>query len=303
MKSREIAVQHRQQGNLGGRPTACYHCAMSDGESTQHRVTASLVVYHSDLTLLEQTLGSLSRAAHRLGTPVALTLVDNASDSTYRSQLRSLLQGLGTGGLLRTTLVESQRNAGYGGGHNSALADVGDYHLVLNPDVDLAPDALVAGVARLAADPAVVLLSPLATGSDGSREYLCKRYPAVMVLLLRAFAPALGWRVWPQKMTDYQMSDVCNDREEVQVPLASGCCMLIRGAALRQVGGFDERYFLYFEDFDLSQRLASLGQLLYFPGMRIVHHGGYAARKGWRHLDLFIRNGIRFFNQYGWRWF
>lgn len=276
---------------------------MSDGESPKHRITASLVVYHSDLTLLEQTLGSLSRAAHRLGTPVALTLVDNASDSVYRSQLGALLQGLDASDLLPTTLVESEQNRGYGGGHNLALRDVGDYHLVLNPDVDLAPDALDAGVARLAADPAVVLLSPLATGSDSRREYLCKRYPSVMVLLLRALAPALGWRVWPQRMADYQMSDVCNDRDEVPVPLASGCCMLVRGDALRRVGGFDERYFLYFEDFDLSQRLAMRGQLLYYPGMRIVHHGGYAARKGWRHLGLFMRNGIRFFNQYGWRWF
>lgn len=276
---------------------------MSDGESPKHRITASLVVYHSNLTLLEQTLGSLSLAAHRLGMPVALTLVDNASDSAYRSQLGALLQGLDGSDLLRTTLLESEQNRGYGGGHNLALRDVGDYHLVLNPDVDLAPDALVAGVARLAADPGVALLSPLATGSDNSREYLCKRYPSVMVLLLRAFAPTLGWRLWPQKMADYQMSDVCNERNEIPVSLASGCCMLIRGVALSRVGGFDERYFLYFEDFDLSQRLATRGQLLYYPGMRIVHHGGYAARKGWRHLGLFMRNGIRFFNQYGWRWF
>ncbi len=233
----------------------------------------------------------------------AVKIVDNASAEPYRVRLRALLRKMEGGEQLRIEVIESPANLGYGGGHNLALSDVGDYHLVLNPDVHLASEALVAGVARLAGDPGLVLLSPLATGSDGSREYLCKRHPSVLVLLLRAFAPTLGWRLWPERMADYQMSDCCKEGEEVEVPLVSGCFMLIRGSALRQVGGFDERYFLYFEDFDLSRRLAAHGRLLYYPGMRIVHHGGYAARKGLRHLTLFVRNGVRFFNQYGWRWF
>ena len=78
--------------------------------------------------------------------------------------------------------------------------------------------------------------------------------------------------------------------------------MLVRGECLTAVEGFDERYFLYFEDFDLSLRLGRLGKLLFAPQVRIVHHGGYAARKGWRHLQMFMRSGLRFFNQHGWRW-
>jgi GT2 family glycosyltransferase len=77
--------------------------------------------------------------------------------------------------------------------------------------------------------------------------------------------------------------------------------MVIRGDALRQVGGFDDRYFMYFEDFDLSMRLRELGRVVYAPRVSVVHHGGYAARKGLRHVLYFMRSGIRFFGQHGWR--
>jgi GT2 family glycosyltransferase len=77
--------------------------------------------------------------------------------------------------------------------------------------------------------------------------------------------------------------------------------MLARTAALQSVGGFNERYFLYFEDFDLSIRLGSQGRLVYNPAIHIVHHGGYAARKGFQHVKYLIRSGITFFQEHGWR--
>ena len=72
--------------------------------------------------------------------------------------------------------------------------------------------------------------------------------------------------------------------------------------AFDAVKGFDEDFFLYFEDYDLSLRLASRGHLSYQPAVRIVHHGGFAARKGWRHLRLFAASALRFFSRHGWRW-
>ena len=99
----------------------------------------------------------------------------------------------------------------------------------------------------------------------------------------------------------YEMRDVCSGEAPVDVAIASGCFMLVRTAALRAVGGFNEDFFLYFEDFDLSLRLAEKGRLVFEPRMHIVHHGGYAANKGRAHVKYFIRSGIRFFNRHGWR--
>lgn len=280
---------------------------MKESGGASPHLCVSIVVYNSSLTLLRLTLHSLCAAA-RQAVPevlsgVSVTVVDNASQPIYRGQLQQLLAEFSGQPGFTVCQLNLTTNLGYGGGHNRALPDVaGDYHLVLNPDVELAEDALTVGVARLQSDSRVALLSPYATGPGGEQEYLCKRYPSVLVLLLRAFAPGLGQRLLSARMADYQMSDVCTAEGEQNVPLASGCFMLARAADLHSLGGFDEGYFMYFEDFDLCLRLADRGSLLYLPSMRIVHHGGYAGRKGLAHVKLFASAGLRFFRQHGWQW-
>ena len=120
--------------------------------------------------------------------------------------------------------------------------------------------------------------------------------------MLRGFAPGFIQNLFRQRLDQYEMKSECSSEETVDVVLASGCFMLVRTAALRAIGGFNEDYFLYFEDFDLSLRLGGQGRLVFNPAMRIVHHGGYAASKGMLHVKYFITSGITFFNRHGWRW-
>lgn len=279
---------------------------MDDYRGQAPRLSVSIVTYNSSLELLHSTLSSLQRAARRaipaMLSSVSVSVVDNASDPAYREQLGRLLEDFPRQGDFLVQGLTLPGNLGYGGGHNQAVSSA-DYHLVLNPDVELAQDALEVGLARFQEKPNTVLLSPSAVGPDGQQEFLCKRYPSVLVLLLRAFAPGLGQRWFRAKMASYQMSDVCTGDVPVEVPLVSGCFMLARGESMRSVRGFDERYFMYFEDFDLSLRLAALGQVEFLPAMRIVHHGGYAGNKGLAHIKLFVTAGVRFFRQHGWRWF
>ena len=232
-----------------------------------------------------------------------MSVVDHSSDAAYTRRVEEELEGWRRRREDSLELVKDRTNPGYGAGHNRALkASSAEFHLVLNPDVELAVNALHTGVSRLCTDPSLTLVSPLATGDDGAQEFLCKRYPSVFVLLLRAFAPGLGQRLFKSRMAHYEMRDACSAGEEVEVELASGCFMLCRTKALQSVDGFSADYFLYFEDFDLSLRLSELGRLLYLPDMQIVHHGGYAARKGWHHVWLFMRSGRQFFRDHHWRW-
>ena len=268
------------------------------------RLSVTIVVYNSPLPLLSRTLQSLFIACAPLRgvilRDVSVQLVDNGSSQEYRQELNQLLAENDWPG---TSLMFLDENSGFGAGQNLALCEgVGDYHLVLNPDVELAEDALQRGLQIMAEDPSIVLLSPFAAGADDRQEFLCKRHPSVAVLALRAFCPRFGKRFFPAIMARYDMSDVCSGSTPVDVPLASGCFMLVRGPAFEQVGGFDESFFLYFEDFDLSLRLRELGRLSYQPGVRIVHHGGYAASKGWHHLKMFAHSAFRFFRLHGWRW-
>ena len=77
--------------------------------------------------------------------------------------------------------------------------------------------------------------------------------------------------------------------------------MLARAEVLRALGGFSSRYFLYFEDFDLSLRLGRIAAIAYVPAVRIVHLGGEAARKGRLHQRLFLRSALTFFGSHGWK--
>ncbi|WES91767.1 glycosyltransferase [Aeromonas hydrophila] len=85
-------------------------------------------------------------------------------------------------------------------------------------------------------------------------------------------------------------------------PIVSGCFMLFRTDVLQLLGGFDPRFFLYFEDFDISLRAGKISRIAYVPQVKVVHHGGHASRKGWRHIWMFGRSMVTFFNIHGWRW-
>lgn len=273
-------------------------------------LVVSVVLHHSPLPRLRQTLASLLVALQEARVDGALGaarvwLIDNSVDDVYRDAAQKLLADIfsvtDTGVLTRFVALE--QNVGFGGGHNRALLDDdSDYHLVLNPDVVLGHSALAAGLRLLSRDPGVVAVSPRSSSPGGAREYLCKRYPSVLVLALRGFAPLWLRRHFAAQIAAYEMRDVCRGDVPAEVPLISGCFMLLRGNAVRRVRGFDAQYFMYFEDFDLSLRLRLHGRLLYVPAVSIVHYGGYAAAKGWRHRRWFLQSGRRFFSQHGWRW-
>jgi len=268
----------------------------------------SLVTYRSDLGTLQRTLNCLGaglQAARQAGAVdhVAICLVDNASGDAYRSKLEVIFEAVSqqAPAWQYWTLHCSDLNPGFGVAHNSAQAPYSAARiLILNPDVELTDEALVEGLAYLAAHPATVALNPRSQRADASPEYLCKRYPSVLDLFLRGFAGAALQARFVERLAHYEYRDR-DPSLPASVELLSGACLLLRGDAFREVGGFDERFFLYFEDFDLSRRLARLGTLSYAPAMRVTHHGGGAGRKGWQHRRWFVASALRFFQKHGWR--
>ena len=265
-------------------------------------LTVSVVTYGGDLTHLGPLLKSLAIAADALTggrDAVRLLLVDNGPYETGRcATLRRQLGGWDG----RTEILSGHGNVGYGRGHNLAIArSDAAYHLVLNPDVELAADALAKALAFLEAHADCGLLAPATWDDTGALQYLCKRFPTVLVLLLRGLAPQWLRRRFRARLDRYEMRDLINDRDTIwDPPIVSGCFMLFRTDMLNTVGGFDPRFFLYFEDFDLSLRMAQVGRLAYVPQVRIVHHGGGAARKGFSHVRMFITSAARFFGKHGW---
>ena len=280
---------------------------MSASSHEPSTLTVSIVVYRSALPVLRATVESLlyaidiAREAGPLGT-AAIDLVHNAEASADFTALSDALADQAQGLSIRFRLLEGHGNVGYGRGHNLSVAQAAsDYHLILNPDVTLAPDSLLQGLLFLLDNPAVAGASPAVEDGEGRRQYVCKRYPSVLDLLLRGFAPARVKHLFRARLAHYEMQDLPETSPSVNIPIISGCFMLFRTEVLHRVGGFDEAYFLYFEDFDLSLRVHAYGLLAYVPAMHIVHLGGHSARKGLRHIGMFARSGMRFYRTHGWR--
>jgi GT2 family glycosyltransferase len=268
-------------------------------------LSATVVTYRSDPRLLARALHSLAEATRQaraagLVDEMTLHIVDNGPAES-EAELDAVLQSWE----LEAGAVEihaGHGNVGYGRANNLVLDRLGsEVHLIMNPDVELEPGALREALFALDRHPEVGMVAPAVYGDDGAPQYLCKRYPTLWVLFLRGFAPGFLRRRFARALDEYEMRDVIADRFVANVPLASGCFMLARTPLLLELGGFDPRFFMYFEDYDLSLRMGRHAVVAYVPGARIVHHGGEASRKGPRHVAWFLRSAWRFFATHGWK--
>lgn len=274
---------------------------------TAASLSVSVVTFAPDVAVVEDTLRSLALSLEHafgggdLGT-VQVNLVDNGPGE-HVAPVLSELMAKHFKPPVQTALLTGHGNVGYGRGHNLALlAGSAEYHMVLNPDVVLAPDAIHEALAYMNVHPDVVMLAPEARDMSGNRLFLCKRYPSVTDLLLRSFAPGSVKRLFRARLDHYEMRDLPRALPSVGIPILSGSFMFCRRVPIAAIGGFSEAFFLYFEDFDLSLRSAKQGALAYVPSVRIVHRGGNAARKGLKHIVLFMRSALTFFNRHGWKW-
>lgn len=288
---------------------------MSPNNKTR-RLTVSVVVYQLDLPVLRQCLQTLlvsvqTAAARDLLGRLELYVVDNGDNAPALRALLDELQLYGPEVTSIAHLLHAHGNIGFGNAHNLVIhqtaeqfeePDDNDFYLILNPDVFLQPDTLSEGITWLGRHSQTVAVVPSVRDGDGQPVPACKRYPSVLDLLLRGFAPAFIKNLFRKRLDHYEMRDLPDDKPGVDVPIISGCFMLFRHTALQQLQGFDPRYFLYFEDFDLALRAHRLGTLTCLPGMQITHLGGHAARKGLHHIRLFVQSGFLFFNTHGWRW-
>lgn len=266
-------------------------------------LSVSVVVYRPDAAQLEQTLVSLGVACEHLrtaspGCPIDLYLVDNGGLGDVSAVTHRLdAQGV------TCRVLTGHGNVGYGRGHNLAI-DLSErpLHLILNPDIDLDAQALVVARKFFDSHSDAGALAPRIGDESGELQYLCRRYPSIIDLLVRGFLPARFRQPFTNRLARYEMRDVINDRDIVwDPPIVSGCFMLFRTKVLRNLGGFDPRYFLYFEDYDLSLRTHDLARVAYVPAVRIIHHGGGASRKGFAHIRMFAASAFKFYNRFGWR--
>lgn len=248
-------------------------------------ITASLVLYNNSLRQLNKIIKSV------FDTPriSKLYLIDNSPTNT--------LKALATN--TRVEYIFNNANLGYGAGHNIALKQAltqSKYHLVLNPDIAFENDTIEALCQYMEDNPGVGLVMPKVTYPNGSLQYTCKLLPTPFDLILRRFLPASFTR---NRMYRFEMRQTGYNKI-MEVPYLSGCFMFLRVDALKKVGLFDERFFMYPEDIDLTRRIYVHYKTIFYPYAQITHVHERASYKSVKLLLVHIFNMIKYFNKWGW---
>jgi N-acetylglucosaminyl-diphospho-decaprenol L-rhamnosyltransferase len=227
-------------------------------------VDAVIVSYRSAATL-RGCVEPLTRIPH-----VRVTVVDNASPD----------ESVDTIADLPVEVVRSARNGGFSYGCNlGAARGTAPFLLFLNPDARIDPDALESLVAVFQHDPATALVGPRLLDEDGKLAWSQRRFPRHR----STFGLALfAHRLWPRAAwSDELIRDAAAYDRPGTPEWVSGACMLVRRTTFEQLGGFDERFFLYCEDTDLCRRVWDAGQSVRFePSARVWHVGGASSAVG-----------------------
>lgn len=254
------------------------------------KIRASIVTYNSDIAILQKTINSLL-ASDIIGSVVVL---DNSPLFQY-NELENTYNDP------RLTFRFIGENLGYGKAHNIAirqsLVEGVDYHLVINPDVYFEAGTLESIHSYMEQHHDIGLLMPDVRFPDGSRQHLSKLLPTPVDLILRRFIPVRSWLL--RRTRYYELHDM--DYTITQdIPYLSGCFMMLRKSTLEIVHGFDERFFMYFEDTDLTRRVSLVSRSVYFPGARIYHMYGKTSYKSKKVLMYHIKSAFQYFNKWGW---
>ena len=191
-------------------------------------------------------------------------------------------------------------NLGYGKAHNVALRESAyhktEFHLVMNSDIRVKAEDIDAMHDWMIANPQVGQLMPKVVNPDGSQQYLAKRLPRPIDVFGRRFLPQ-----WMNESRNkrFELRDLDLERP-INAPYLSGCFMMLRTKAVVEAGLFDERFFMYPEDIDLTRRIHRNYLTLYYPAWTIVHDHAQASYKNKHMLWVHIQNMCRYFNKWGW---
>ena len=194
-------------------------------------------------------------------------------------------------------------NPGYGRAVNRLAAQLGElppYIGVLNTDLFWQSGTFEQLLAWLQQHPEVNLAVPQILDPAGTPQKLCKHNPTVLGLFRRRFLPAWLKPVWLKRYDRWYVMADQNYQEVFEAPYLSGCCMLIRSEAFRRVGGFDERYFLYLEDADLTRSLARHGRCVHLPVASVVHNWGRGNYRSLWLMAVNLASAWHYFRKWGW---
>jgi len=226
---------------------------------------------------------------------------------TYRQtpeELKPLYDSLKAATNVEKTIVvdNSFDNRGFGRAHNIAIRQAMEkgakYHLVVNPDISFRPGTLEAIERFMDEHPDVGVVMPKTVFPNGEMQYSARLLPTPFDVFARRFLPSFLFR---RRNERYELR-AADYTKPFEVAYLRGCFLFFRMDCLREVGLFDERFFLYPEDVDLSRRIYASGKwhVVCLPTVEVTHSLQQASYRSWRLMVIHSWNMMLYFNKWGW---
>jgi GT2 family glycosyltransferase len=252
--------------------------------NSNFKITASIVLYNSDAKQIEQIVSKFSQF-------ISIFLIDN-SPTIALSYLANKSHVI---------YISNPINTGFGSAHNIAInksINLGSkYHFILNPDVTFESEIIDHMVHVINEDSSIGMIMPQILNIDGTIQSLPKLLPSPFSIIFRKLKnPRFFFNDF---INYYELRNIPKDIV-YNTPIISGCFTLLNLSAITDVGMYDDKYFMYFEDWDLSRRVHQKYKTLYYPKISIVHGYESGANKSFKLFIIYIKSAIHYFNKWGW---
>ncbi|MEG1925005.1 MAG: glycosyltransferase family 2 protein [Ruthenibacterium sp.] len=255
-------------------------------KTTQTKVSACIVAYGGFDEVAKAASSILSNSN---GVDLQLYLVDNASPDGSGKQLAATDFGA------NCHVCCLPENLGFGKGHNHVLPLLDSkYHAVINPDIVFDTDVLAALCAWLDAHPDVAMATPRLLFPDGTEQFTAKRRPSFMALLSRQLPLPMLRKIEQHYLM--QDEDLTIARE---IDFCTGCCFVMRTEIFKKMGGFDESYFMYVEDADITRCAQKYGKVFYVPQVSVYHAWHRDANRKWKNFWMQISSMFHYWHKWG----
>ncbi|MCH9753517.1 MAG: glycosyltransferase [Alphaproteobacteria bacterium] len=265
---------------------------------SKYNIVGSIVLYNADVKKLENVITSFLNSDIK---KLKLCLVDN-SPKKLPSIARILKK------YPSIDYVFNDENIGYGAAHNIAIRKYENdskYHVILNPDIFFGNHVLKTIHNRMDRDSTIGLSSTKILFEDGRVQSAHKKLPSPLIVGVRLLGkkiPLMGsviMKLFISKLNEYECKHLMKENSFL-CPAISGCFMFFRSSALKKLKGFDERFFMYFEDVDLSRRCFEKYKNIVFNDINIHHFWERGSYKSFKLFKYHIQSAIKYFNKFGW---
>lgn len=278
----------------GGAGCGSLHFILSSDPMRQRHALLVIVAYHPSEDEVNRLASCLAQLSPRLGYGVV------SNDHRQGEPVEALRSGA-------DAFIINRDNPGYGRAINQLVSLL--HHQgrlpgligALNTDLAWQQGTFEILIDWMLERPGVSLVVPQLVDPEGVVQFLCKPNPTVLGLFSRRFIPEFLKPGWLRRYDQwYVMAD--RDYDSIfDVPYLSGCCMLMRSEHFLAAGGFDERFFLYLEDADITRALSAYGRTLHLPIVSVVHHWGRGNHQSFRLTLVNLHSVWLYFSKWGWQ--